>query len=171
MGMALSRAISGEERTELYVFTVVSTACSSGVGDGSVTKFPSRSITREPSVGIASFWCVDLLPDLVERCFFMSDCWRKLIWFSSDSVICGECPSEAKQWTAGGEEGDPGCVTSIRFTTETCGGKQISRTGPLLPPLGKRVKVTVQACLHGKSTRRNRPGGSGFAMCRFETTG
>jgi hypothetical protein len=25
--------------------------------------------------------------------------------FSINSVVCGECPSEAKQWTAGGEEG------------------------------------------------------------------
>src|SRR5271154_6955825 len=111
--MALSRAIPGEQCIEFYVFarsnSVVSTACSSRIGGGSVIKFPSRSTTREPSVGMASS-CVDLLPDFVERCFFKSDCWRKLIRFSSDSVVCGECPSEAKQWTAGGEKGDPSCV-------------------------------------------------------------
>jgi len=112
--MALSRAIPGEQCIEFYVFSrlnsLPSTACSSRVGGGSVIKFPSRSTTREPSVGIASSACVDLLPDLVERCFFKSDCWRKLIRFSSDSVVCGECPSEAKQWGAGGEEEDPGCM-------------------------------------------------------------
>jgi hypothetical protein len=26
------------------------------------------------------------------------------------SVVCDERPSEAKQWTAGGEEGNPGCI-------------------------------------------------------------
>ena len=29
---------------------------------------------------------------------------------SSDSVFCDECPSEARQWTAGGEEENPGCI-------------------------------------------------------------
>jgi hypothetical protein len=58
---------------------------------------------------MASSAC-ELVPDLVERCFFKSDCWRKLIRFSRDSVVCGERPSEAKQWRAGGEEEDPGCV-------------------------------------------------------------
>jgi hypothetical protein len=53
----------------------------------------------------------------VERCFFRSDCWRKLIRFSSDSVVCGECPSEAKQWTAGGEEEDPGYTLTILFVS------------------------------------------------------
>jgi hypothetical protein len=57
----------------------------------------------------SSAW-VDLLPDLVERCFFKSDCWRKLIRFSGDSVVYGECPSEAKKLTAGGEGGNPGYV-------------------------------------------------------------
>jgi hypothetical protein len=107
--MALSRAIQAKECIQPFVSVrlnfVASPDCSSRVAGGSVIKFPSRSITREPSVGIASFWCVDLLLDLVERCFFRSDCWRKLIRFSGDSVICGECPSEARQWTAGGEEG------------------------------------------------------------------
>jgi hypothetical protein len=79
-------------------------------------------------VGTASFWCVDLLLDLVERCFFMSDCWRKLIRFSGNSVICDECPSEAKQWTAGGEEGIRAVQITIRFITETCGGKEPGNT-------------------------------------------
>jgi hypothetical protein len=90
---APSRAIPGEQCIEFYVSarlnSVVSTACSFRIGAGSVTKFPSRSITREPSVGLASSACVDLLPDLVERCLFKSDCWRKLIRFSID--FCWVC--------------------------------------------------------------------------------
>jgi hypothetical protein len=30
--------------------------------------------------------------------------------FSSSSVFCDECPSEAKQWAAGGEEGIRVCI-------------------------------------------------------------
>jgi hypothetical protein len=66
-----------------------------------------------------------MAPDLVERCFFKSDCRRKLISFSSNSVVCDKRPSGAKQWIAGGEEGNPGCVLTIRFIGVTCGDKGI----------------------------------------------
>jgi hypothetical protein len=64
-------------------------------------------------------------PDLVERCFFRSDCRRKLIRFSSNSVVCDERPSGAKQSIAGGEEGIRAMYLTIRFIGMTCGGKGI----------------------------------------------
>jgi hypothetical protein len=74
-----------------------------------------------------------MLSDLVERCFFRSDCWRKLINFCGSSVVCDERPSEAKQWTAGGEEGIRAVYLTIRFTGVTCDGRELSKPVLLLP--------------------------------------
>jgi hypothetical protein len=101
--MALGSTIRSIERYA-WSISVVFTASSFRTEGGSVIKFPSRRITRGFSVGWDSMRC-GTSPVLVERCFFKSDRWRKLIRFSSESVVCDECPSEAKQQIAGGEEG------------------------------------------------------------------
>jgi hypothetical protein len=87
------------------------------------------------------------------------------MWISDDSVICGGCPSEAEQWIAGGEEGNPGCVNNHTLHEGDVRWQGMHATPcHLCALLGNMVKVTARTCLHTKSTRRNRLGSTGFAM-------
>jgi hypothetical protein len=66
-----------------------------------------------------------MLPDLVERCFFRSDCWRKLIRFSSNSVVCDGARLEPNNGELEARRGIRAVYLTIRFIGVTCDGKGI----------------------------------------------